>query len=238
MHEAMLIARASLTLLVLLVLAAPVQAWSPPDPSAGGTLAAPEAGGTAPVAPAAGGPAQLVPQSPSLDDLLDLLPGLVPGGEPVPVPEPLLPATTTIVPGRVARLRTDGRAAIPRGAPKRVRRLIAQYNRIVGRRYRWGGGHAVVDDTAFDCSGAVGYGLIKTGMLQTTMVSGSFSKWGAAGPGRWVTTYSTRGHVYTEVAGLRLDTSPVGDPLGQDGVRWRPLIGARRSFHMRHPIGL
>ena len=41
-----------------------------------------------------------------------------------------------------------------------------------------------------------------------------------------------------EVAGLRLDTSPVGDPTGSTGVRWRPLIGKRPGFHVRHVTGL
>jgi len=89
-----------------------------------------------------------------------------------------------------------------------VRRLIAQYNTIVGRRHRWGGGHAIVGDRAFDCSGAVGFGLIKTGLLDT------------------------------EVAGLRPDTSPYAGPSGATGVRWGPPIGAREGFHMRHPVGL
>ncbi len=168
-------------------------------------------------------------------DIPDVLPGQVqPGltqGEP-------LPATTTMIPGTTARIRTDGKAAVPRDAPRRVRSLISQYNRIVGKRYRWGGGHGVVEDKAYDCSGAVGYGLIKTGMLRTTMVSGSFARWAAGGQGRWVTIYANRSHVYTEVAGLRLDTSAVGDRGGAHGVRWRPVIGARTGFKVRHPIGL
>jgi hypothetical protein len=41
-----------------------------------------------------------------------------------------------------------------------------------------------------------------------------------------------------EVAGLRLDTSPVGDVTHRMGVRWRPLIGRRTGFHTRHPVGL
>jgi cell wall-associated NlpC family hydrolase len=155
-----------------------------------------------------------------------------------PVEEELPAVTTTYVAGKVARMRTDGKAAIPRGAPKRVRSLIAQYNRIVGKRYKWGGGHATLVDSGYDCSGAVGYGLINTGMLATTMVSGSFARWGAAGAGRWVTVYAHRSHVYVEVAGLRLDTSPVGDRGGRSGVRWRPVIGQRRGFKARHPVGL
>jgi hypothetical protein len=155
-----------------------------------------------------------------------------------PEPAPLPPVSTTYVDGKVARLRTDGKAAIPRGAPKRVRSLIRQYNRIVGKRYVWGGGHAVVEDKGYDCSGAVGYGLIKSGMLNTTLVSGSFARWAAAGPGRWMTIYANRSHVYSEIAGLRLDTSPYGDVTGASGVRWRPLVGQRNGFKVRHPVGL
>ena len=155
-----------------------------------------------------------------------------------PVEEELPPVTTSYVAGTVARIRTDGRAAIPRGAPKAVRSLIGQYNRIVGKRYKWGGGHAKLVDTGYDCSGAVGYGLIKGGLLSTTMVSGGLARWGAAGAGSWVTVYANKTHVYTEVAGLRLDTSPVGDRSGLSGVRWRPLIGQRRGFKIRHPVGL
>ncbi len=219
MSGAMPIARTLLIALLLSLFAAPAQAWPLPvpiDPGAVEIVDPPVTGGN------------------PLDDLLDILPPL----QLEPEPEPLLPATTTIVPGKLARLRTDGRAAIPRDAPKRVRRLIAQYNRIVGKRYRWGGGHAVVEDRAYDCSGAVGYGLIRTGMLDRTMVSGSFARWAAGGEGRWVTIYANREHVYTELAGLRLDTSPYGDPDGAHGVRWRPVVGPRRGFKVRHPVGL
>jgi hypothetical protein len=155
-----------------------------------------------------------------------------------PAPEPLPPVSTTYVAGKMARLRTDGKAAIPRGAPKRVRSLIREYNRIVGKRYLWGGGHMVLEDKGYDCSGAVGYGLIKSGMLRSTLVSGSFARWAAAGPGRWMTVYANRSHVYTEIAGLRLDTSPYGDATQAGGVRWRPLVGQRSGFKVRHPVSL
>jgi hypothetical protein len=160
------------------------------------------------------------------------------GWDVAPVVEEPPPVASSYVDGTVARLRTDGRAAIPRGAPKRVRSLISQYNRIVGKRYKWGGGHALLVDSGYDCSGAVGYGLIKGGLLRTTLVSGSFARWAAAGAGRWVTIYANASHVYTELAGLRLDTSPVGDPSALSGVRWRPPIGQRRGFKRRHPVGL
>jgi hypothetical protein len=158
--------------------------------------------------------------------------------DPVPVPPVVELVRTAMVPGTVAKLRTDGKAAIPRGAPKRVRTLIAAMNRIVGKPYRYGGGHAKILDGAYDCSGAVSYGLIGAGMLTAPVVSGTLTRFGAAGPGRWITTYANKGHVYLEVAGLRLDTSAVGDTYGgRSGVRWRSLIGKRRGFVTRHPVG-
>ena len=143
-----------------------------------------------------------------------------------------------VVAGKVARLRADGRAAIPRGAPQRVRRTIRALNEIVGKPYKWGGGHGSLLDRGYDCSGAVGYGLIRTGLMASPMVSGQMARWGSSGPGRWITLYAHSGHVYMEIAGLRLDTSPVGDPARRSGVRWRPLIGRRGGFKARHPAGL
>jgi hypothetical protein len=234
------LARTLLITLAFALLAAPAHAWQPPAVAGGGDIEVVDPADDAPAYddfawPPSGDDAPLpVPGAGLLDDLRDLLPDLgeVPG-------EPVLPLVTSkTVAGKVARLRVDGKAAVPLGAPKRVRRLISQYNRIVGKRYKWGGGHATLVDSGYDCSGAVGYGLINTGMLATTMVSGSFARWGAAGAGRWVTVYAHRSHVYVEGAGLRLDTSPVGDRGGRSGVRWRPVIGQRRGFKARHPVGL
>lgn len=110
-------------------------------------------------------------------------------------------------------------------------------NAIIDKPYKWGGGHATLVDTGYDCSGAVSYPLIAAAILASPMVSGDFSRWQLPGPGTWVTTYSIRGHMYMEVAGLRLDTSPYADPARNKGPRWRPAIGARPRFHVRHPAG-
>ena len=158
-----------------------------------------------------------------------------------PQPQPQTPLVATqIVPGKVAMLRTDGKAAIPRGAPKRVQAIIAAANQIVGKPYKWGGGHAKLLDRGYDCSGTVSYALIRSGygLLASPLVSGGFARWGAPGPGRWVTVYANKGHVYMEVAGLRLDTSALADPTGGKGPRWRPAIGKRARFKVRHPAGL
>jgi hypothetical protein len=144
-----------------------------------------------------------------------------------------------IIKGKRALVRADGKAAIPRGAPKRVRVAIAAANKIVGKPYKWGGGHAKLFDRGYDCSGTVGYSLIHAGLQRAPMVSGQYAaRWGNGGAGRWITVYANKGHVYMEIAGLRLDTSPVGDPTGRRGVRWRPVIGRRGGFAARHPAGL
>lgn len=161
---------------------------------------------------------------------------------PVPAPGPPLlvpvPSSRRTVRGRVARIRTDGRAAIPRSAPRAVKRVVAAANLIVGRPYKRGGGHARLFDTGYDCSGAVGYALIRAGLLNGSMVSGTFARWARAGAGRWISIHANKGHVYMEIAGLRLDTSAVGHPGGDRGVRWRPVIGRRTGFHTRHLAGL
>jgi hypothetical protein len=156
----------------------------------------------------------------------------------VPV-APALPTTTQkTVAGRTAMLRTDGLAAIPRGAPKRVRSVIAAANRIIGKPYKWGGGHLRLTDSGYDCSGAVSYALIRSGLQRGTMVSGQLAHAYAAGVGRYVSIYAHSTHVYMEIAGLRLDTSPYGDVLRQAGVRWRPAVGQRPGFAVRHLQGL
>jgi hypothetical protein len=40
------------------------------------------------------------------------------------------------------------------------------------------------------------------------------------------------------IAGLRLDTSAAGDPSGDKGPRWRPVLRSTRGFKARHPEGL
>lgn len=74
-----------------------------------------------------------------------------------------------------------------------------------------------------------------------------YVNWGAPGPGRWVTIYSTTSptdHTFIVIAGLRLDTSHDGTDAGpnrsEDGPRWRILdhIPAWAHWSVRHPPGL
>ena len=45
----------------------------------------------------------------------------------------------------------NGIAYPPEGAPPEVRRAISAANRIAGLPYKWGGGHARLDDNGYDC---------------------------------------------------------------------------------------
>jgi hypothetical protein len=71
-----------------------------------------------------------------------------------------------------------------------------------------------------------------------------YTRWGAPGPGRWVTLYATGQHVFMLIAGLRLDTSHAGTDVGpnryEDGPRWRILdsIPSWARWSVRHPPGL
>jgi cell wall-associated NlpC family hydrolase len=152
---------------------------------------------------------------------------------------PALPVSKRpTVAGKTAMIRRNGLAATPKGAPARVRAILTAANQIIGKPYKWGGGHGRLFDTGYDCSGSVSYALIRAGLLGYPMVSGSLAHWGAQGAGKYVTIYANKSHVYMEVAGLRLDTSSVGDRGGRGGVRWRPLIGKRFGFAVRHIRGM
>ncbi len=130
----------------------------------------------------------------------------------------------------------DGRAIAPPSAPAAVKQVIAAANRIDGRPYVWGGGHASWFTRGYDCSGAVGYALHGAGLLEVTMVSGQLARWGEGGVGRWISVYANADHVFMVVAGLRFDTRDA--PPGVSGPRWHRAAVDPRNFAVRHPSGL
>ena len=75
--------------------------------------------------------------------------------------------------------------------PDRVRGLIAAANEIVGKPYRWGGGHGQLADSGYDCSGAVSYALIGAHLLPTPLSSALFAGALPAGAGRWISVYGS-----------------------------------------------
>lgn len=141
------------------------------------------------------------------------------------------------VPGSVAQILPSGLAAAPASAPHSVKVMIWTANRLIGLRYRYGGGHASFSDTSYDCSGSVSYALHAAGMLASPEDSTGLESWGRRGTARWVTVYTNRAHAWMIVAGIRLDTSPVGDPSGLDGPRWRPASRPTAGFKIRHAGG-
>jgi hypothetical protein len=144
-----------------------------------------------------------------------------------------------VVPGVEAKLLDSGLAAAPAAAPEAVKQAVWAANKIIGRPYRYGGGHARgFADRGYDCSGTVSYALHGGDLLDRPLDSTSFMRWGAAGAGDWITVYANRGHAYAVIAGLRLDTSAAGDPRGGKGPRWRPALRSSRGFRARHPVGL
>jgi cell wall-associated NlpC family hydrolase len=156
-----------------------------------------------------------------------------PGGtEPAPAPAP---APTT----GVATLQPDGSAVAPVDAPRQVRKAINAGNRIRTKPYLWGGGHRKFSAKGYDCSGAVSYLLRAAGMLRRPLSSGPLaSRWGAPGIGSWITVYANRSHAYMVVAGLRFDTSAVGESLNQgSGPRWRSTARSPAGYMARYYPG-
>jgi hypothetical protein len=146
------------------------------------------------------------------------------------------PPTTQIAAGEKATMAADGLHAVaPADAPQEVQDAIAAANKIVGRPYKYGGGHGRWEDSGYDCSGSVSYALHGAGLLNRPMSSGEFGSWGVSGKGSWITVYYNGGHAYAVIAGLRLDTS--GDQRGT-GPRWHTDMRSGSGYSVTHWRGL
>ena|SRR6202790_1712203 len=138
------------------------------------------------------------------------------------------------IPGRTATL--DNRYAVaPPAAPLPVREAIDAGNELVGKPYRYGGGHQNFFDTAYDCSGAVSFVLHSIGRMNTPTPSRELRAYAEGGPGRWITVYASREHAFLVVAGLRFDT---GYGAGEHGPQWLTRSRPAEEFVTRHPSGL
>ena len=140
------------------------------------------------------------------------------------------------VPGKTAILHRNGQAEAPAHAPPAVHRMIEAGNRIAGLPYRRGGGHGKKGiDSAYDCSGAVSYVLREGGVLKGSRPSVAFRHYGEPGPGKWVSVYARKDHVFLVVAGLRFDTGWTRHP---EGPRWTTASRPFKGVAIRHPAGL
>jgi hypothetical protein len=144
-------------------------------------------------------------------------------------------STTETTPGGKARVASDGLHAVaPADAPAEVQEAIAAANEIVGKPYKYGGGHGDFQDSGYDCSGTVSYALHGAGLLRRPMDSSELAGWGTSGRGSWITVYGNSGHAYAVIAGLRLDTSGSGGT----GPRWHTDLRSGDGYAVRHWRGL
>ena len=165
------------------------------------------------------------------------------------------PTPVLFVPGRRAWLAPgDGHVAlIPAGVPPVVQAMLIAGNELQGLRYGPGGHPDPRGAADEDCSSSVNYVLYRSGIrpiaeiLQDNPLAQDYVRWGAPGPGRWVSVYSTAvspAHVFIVIAGLRLDTSHAasdeGPNRGEDGPRWRLFgrVPGWARWSVRHPPGL
>jgi Putative peptidoglycan binding domain len=137
--------------------------------------------------------------------------------------------------GANAALGANGLAVAPASAPRQVKDAIAAANRIVGKPYKYGGGHARWEDSGYDCSGSMSYALHGAGLLDRALTSGEFMSWGSAGTGSWITIYAHGGHGFLVIAGLRFDT---GYNNAGSGPRWSTRMRPTDGYTVRHPDGL
>ena len=137
-------------------------------------------------------------------------------------------------PGKSAVI-VNGKAVPPAGLPPEVMRAISAGNRIVGRPYKFGGGHRQIEDWGYDCSGTVCYALQHAGLIRGCGTSESLRNYGKRGEGKHITVYAKSGHTFIEIAGLRLDTGYNGERKGPSwSTKGRPISG----YVARHPEGL
>ena len=144
------------------------------------------------------------------------------------------PLSKLTAPGEKATITSTGMAIPPAGAPASVQAAIRAGNKIAKKPYKWGGGHAILEDSGYDCSGSVSYALRGGRLMTSSMASTGFMSWGRRGPGRWVTIRANAGHVYMVIAGLRFDTSA----SKVTGTRWSAQMRSARGFVATHPPGL
>jgi hypothetical protein len=153
--------------------------------------------------------------------------------------EPVPGSVEGLPPSGIATLLPNGTALPPANAPLTVRNAIRAANRIHRKTYIWGGGHRRWKAKGYDCSGAVSYVLHAAGLLSAPLVSGQLAGWGYPGTGSWITVYANRSHTFMTVAGLRFDTSPVGESLNQGrGPRWRVNLRSGTGYAIRYYPGL
>lgn len=148
----------------------------------------------------------------------------------------------------------DGHLAlVPAGVPPTVQAMVVAGNELQDLPYGPDGHPDPRGAPDEDCSSSVNYVLYRSDVrpiaeiVRDNPLAQDYVRWGAPGPGHWVTIYSTDAptpHTFIVIAGLRLDTSHDGTDVGpnrdEDGPRWRILdhIPTWAHWSVRHPPGL
>jgi hypothetical protein len=159
------------------------------------------------------------------------------------------------IPGTRAILSSENGhvALVPAGAPAVVQAMVIAGDELQDLPYGAAGHPDPRGASSEDCSSTLNYVLYRSGIrpigeiVRENPLAQDYMRWGAPGPGRWVTIYATAlptPHVFVVIAGLRLDTSHDGTDSGpnrsEDGPRWRVLDRVPTWAHwtVRHPPGL
>lgn len=137
---------------------------------------------------------------------------------------------------RILPLHFDGVYAQARPEhPPVIHAVVRFCNEIQGKPYVRGGGHKVLFDEAFDCSGSISHFLFRAGLLNRPLTSAGFAKYGLPGPGKFLSLFVKPGsHVFMSVCGLRYDTTG----KNSSGPAWRQEPRSPNGFFNRHPSGL
>jgi hypothetical protein len=124
---------------------------------------------------------------------------------------------------------------LPESRRKLIGAALNAADQVAGMPYKYGGGHASLVDTGYDCSGSLSYVLCGAGFLRRPIASTDFGHFGVPGTGLYLTIYVRPGvHVFMTVCGLRMDT---GGGRQEEGPRWRAKPRSTAGFVMRHPAG-
>ncbi|WP_397384049.1 peptidoglycan endopeptidase [Prosthecobacter sp.] len=131
----------------------------------------------------------------------------------------------------------DGQHAHATGYhPLYIHHIVYHANALAHLPYKVGGGHRELVDEGYDCSGSISYVLFRSGLLNNSLTSAQFAKYGNPGPGKYVTLYVKPGeHIFMTVCGLRYDTSGA---VRHEGPRWRTAPRNYSGFQQRCIPGL
>lgn len=136
--------------------------------------------------------------------------------------------------GARAYVDKDGRAVLPKGAPRAASRSSSRRRTRRHQALQVGRWARRVEGLGLRL---LGLRVVRAGGRAATREPArlewpeALRRWGA---GRWITIHSNPGHVFMTVAGLRFETSGQGSA----GTRWQPPSRSTGGFTVRHPPGL